>query len=120
MNRRSFIRGTISVMAVAAVLKGRVGEPETGFGFAPIKQEGASVAYDTHDDMLDALSQKYAKALSDSMIQTREHMAARVYTRHVYPTQQLHFTVLEDEIEPTLYHYVSRWDRIKRAVRRWA
>ncbi len=63
MNRRGFFRGVVSVMAVAAILKGRrVGDGEplnwiehpgdpwkeetSSFGLSPAKPEGGVVSYD--------------------------------------------------------------------------
>ena len=53
MNRRGFLRGAVSVMAVAAILKGRVESKleSYGFGLAPVKYEGGVIAYDVgHDE----------------------------------------------------------------------
>ena len=61
VNRRGFLRGAISVMAVAAILKGRmlddgialnsIAHPNNPFGLAPVKYEGGVIAYDVgHDE----------------------------------------------------------------------
>ena len=44
------------------------------FGLAPLKQEGASIAYD-------AVADRYAKALARSMMQTKEIVAKNVLER---------------------------------------
>lgn len=56
MNRRGFLRGAISVMAVAAVLKGRmlddgialnsIAHPNNPWGLATVKAEGATISFD--------------------------------------------------------------------------
>lgn len=46
MNRRGFLRGAITVGLVASIIKGRLAEPESGFGLAPLKPEGAPINFD--------------------------------------------------------------------------
>ena len=98
--RRSFLRGTavaaVSVMALAGRLKGdregvliHQGNPPSNTLFDP----NLGVEEMAHDDMVDAL---------------------RFTVRDVPANKTLSYTVVADEIEPTLYPYVTRWERIKR------
>jgi len=48
-------------------------KPEFPFGLAPLKQEGATIAYDQGDRM--------ARALAQSIMQTKERVAADVLGR---------------------------------------
>lgn len=65
MNRRGFLRGTVSVMAVAAVLK-----------FAPPKPEYIRKVFH-----VEGSNPSYAEALARSMILTREKVTANVLNR---------------------------------------
>lgn len=62
MNRRGFLKGTVSVMAMAAVLK-----------FAPPKPEYIRKIYH-----VEGSNPGYAEALARSMMETREVVGARV------------------------------------------
>ena len=62
MNRRGFLKGTVSVMAMAAVLK-----------FAPPKPEYIRKVF-----YVEGSDPGYAVALANSMMQTKEAVGARV------------------------------------------
>ena len=74
MNRRDFIVSAIGAATMAAVpdakSAGATWDVKPEFGLAPIKQEGATIAYDQGDRM--------ARALARSIMQTKENVAARV------------------------------------------
>ncbi len=79
MNRRDFIISAIGAAVMAAVPAKKAillhdaahHELIDGFGLAPLKQEGASIAYDQ-------VGERYAKALARSMMQTKEAITSRV------------------------------------------
>ena len=79
---------------------------QTGFGIAPVKQEGASTAYDSHtqgytargtnvayslgyivtreelaDNLYESVSMQRSGSLAKSMAQTREYVGANIYNR---------------------------------------
>ncbi len=62
MNRRGFLRGTVSVMAMAAVLK-----------FAPANPEYIRKVYH-----VEGSDPRYAEALARSMMETKEVVGARI------------------------------------------
>jgi phage portal protein BeeE len=82
MNRRDFIVSAIGAATMAVVPEKKATllhdaahhDLSGGFGLAPIKQEGASVAYD-------AVADRYAKALARSMMQTKEIVTKNVLER---------------------------------------
>jgi hypothetical protein len=82
MNRRNFILSVMGAATMAAVPDRGVAlysavHPhldDVPFGLAPLKQEGASIAYDQ-------LGERYARALAQSMRQTREIVARNVLGR---------------------------------------
>lgn len=80
MNRRDFIMSVVGAATMAAVPDAKSAgatfnyEPEFPFGLAPLKQEGASIAYDQ-------VGERYAKALARSMMQTKEVIAKNVLER---------------------------------------
>lgn len=77
MNRRDFIVSAIGAATMAAVPDSGDAlhslEHPFGMGLAPIKPEGATVAYDQGDRM--------ARALARSMMQTKESVAFKVLGR---------------------------------------
>jgi hypothetical protein len=79
MNRRDFIMSVVGAATMAALPDKKATllhdaahhDLTEGFGLAPLKPEGASVAYDQVAD-------RYAKALARSMMQTKEIMTKNV------------------------------------------
>lgn len=97
MRRRQFILGAVAAAVSAAlpasdgVALNSMAHPvltedmiESGFGLAPLKVEGASIAYDLNEANLEKISIRYANALARSMMQTREHVAANVLN-NIFP-----------------------------------
>jgi len=78
MNRRDFIVSAIGAATMATVPD--VDDPlhslenPFGMGLAPIKAEGATIAYDQGDRM--------AVALARSMMETKEQVSARILGEH--------------------------------------
>ena len=90
MKRRAFILGAVAAAVSAALPAGDgvalqcMEHPRTGFGLAPLKAEGASIAYDLTEDNLEKISIRYANALAKSMTQTKERVAANVFS-NIFP-----------------------------------
>lgn len=89
MRRRQFILGAVSA-AVSAALPASDGvalqcmeHPRTGFGLAPLKAEGASVAYDYQTFKLgyEGSGVRYASALAKSMLETKEIVIANTFEK---------------------------------------
>ena len=81
MNRRGFLKGTISVMAMAAVLK-VAPKPEytyTRYGTAQLYYDDEPVVMTTPEGL--KWSAKMSRALARSMMTTREKVTADVLTR---------------------------------------
>lgn len=90
MKRRQFILGAVAA-AVSAALPAKAvllhdaahHDIIGGFGLAPIKAEGASVAYDYQTFKLgyEGSGVRYASALAKSLMQTKEQVTADVLGR---------------------------------------
>lgn len=88
MRRRQFILGAVAA-AVNAALPGGDGvtlqsmaHPSAGFGLAPLKAEGASIAYDYQTfKIADPSGTRYAAALAKSMLETKEISIANTFER---------------------------------------
>ncbi len=100
MKRRAFILGAVAA-AVSAALPAKAvllhdaahHDISGGFGLAPIKREGASIAYDQ-------VGERYARALARSMTQTKERVAANVLNNvfQEYEYRTFHTGTLDEVI----------------------
>ncbi len=89
MRRRQFILGAVAAAVSTALPAGdgislqSMAHP-VGFGLAPLKAEGASIAYDLNEANLEEIGIRYANALARSMGQTKERVAANVFS-NIFP-----------------------------------